>query len=534
MGKKDATLSLPAFSFDVEKITVVGVSGASQKVTQNVYVGEVAVSTQTTGATGSHDYAINADYQAAGNIYTIKVTNSYNTQISKILIYKKEGGSEVTKVDAPTFSVSEGTFSSAFTLKLSTATSGAKIYYTTDGTNPTAESTLYTDEGIAISQTTTVKAVAEKDGTLSDVAAAVYTYKEGVVPTGTYTYEKVTSTDGLVDGGIYIIVNETNNVAMGWLETDKRHTAAITVTDGKISLDAANVATEEGQSDKVYEIALEAASDSWLLKDIVADQYLRGGKASLENVSSPTTSDRAAIAFTTQGNVEIKYSTYELLYNKSASIFRCYASGQQKVQLYRRVGTFKITAAGYATHYTENAYAMPEGVKGATVTEDGDALSLNYIYPSGTAVPAKSPLVLKGAEGTYTYAVLSSDATPATDNLLHGSTTDVLTDVEGATYYYKLSYDDNGENLGFYWAAENGAAFTSKGGLCFLALFESAKQNRKSGIAFDDMATTTSIDHTSTMEKTQSAPVYTLDGRRVQRIAGKGFYIVGGKKYIVK
>lgn len=89
-GKQGATLSLPAFPFAVSKIKVFGRDKASSKVTQNIYVGEKAVSTQTTNATENHIYEIAEASQAAGNIYTLKVTNAYNTQITKIVVYAKD------------------------------------------------------------------------------------------------------------------------------------------------------------------------------------------------------------------------------------------------------------------------------------------------------------------------------------------------------------------------------------------------------------------------------------------------------------
>ena len=88
-GKEGAYVMLPAFNFDVASIEVEGNSSASGNTKQNIFVGETAVSTETTGAQGTNTYAIAEAYQAAGTIYTIKVTSNHNDQIRTIKIYKK-------------------------------------------------------------------------------------------------------------------------------------------------------------------------------------------------------------------------------------------------------------------------------------------------------------------------------------------------------------------------------------------------------------------------------------------------------------
>ena len=87
LGKSGATLTLPAFGFNVSKIKVYGTSGASASVKFNVFVGDEAVSTEVTNSTDDHEFAIEAGKQAVGTIYTIKVTNSYNMRTSKIEVY---------------------------------------------------------------------------------------------------------------------------------------------------------------------------------------------------------------------------------------------------------------------------------------------------------------------------------------------------------------------------------------------------------------------------------------------------------------
>jgi hypothetical protein len=100
-GKNNATLTLPAFDFAVEKIEIVGNGQASANTTQNIFVGDIPVSDETTNAKLTHEYLINENYQAAGNIYTIKVTNGYNTQITYIKVY--EAGADEPVVIEPTW-----------------------------------------------------------------------------------------------------------------------------------------------------------------------------------------------------------------------------------------------------------------------------------------------------------------------------------------------------------------------------------------------------------------------------------------------
>ena len=78
-------------------------------------------------------------------------------------------------VATPTFSPEAGTYTSPQNVTISTETSGATIYYTTNGDDPTTNSTPY-DGPISVSSTTTIKAIAAKANmTTSDVATATYT-----------------------------------------------------------------------------------------------------------------------------------------------------------------------------------------------------------------------------------------------------------------------------------------------------------------------------------------------------------------------
>lgn len=86
------------------------------------------------------------------------------------------GGSGTSTVSAPTISGSTP-FAENTTVTMS-AESGAEIRYTTDGTTPTASSTLYSAP-ITLTDTTTVKAIALKNGLNSSVATKVFTKSSG-------------------------------------------------------------------------------------------------------------------------------------------------------------------------------------------------------------------------------------------------------------------------------------------------------------------------------------------------------------------
>ena len=77
-------------------------------------------------------------------------------------------------VATPTFSPTPGSFSSAQTVTISTATSGATIYYTTDTSSPSTSSTVYKG-ALTVSNTETIKAIAVESGMAdSTVATASY------------------------------------------------------------------------------------------------------------------------------------------------------------------------------------------------------------------------------------------------------------------------------------------------------------------------------------------------------------------------
>ena len=106
----------------------------------------------------------------------------------------------VAAVEAPTFSPAAGTFTTAQTVTLSCATTGATIYYTLDGTEPTDSSTEYTN-AIAVSTTTTIKAIAYVGSEASTVATATYHINSQDNP---YTVAQALAFNEYPANGIYV------------------------------------------------------------------------------------------------------------------------------------------------------------------------------------------------------------------------------------------------------------------------------------------------------------------------------------------
>ena len=146
-------------------------------------------------------------------------------------------------VGAPTFVPAAGTYTENQSVSLSSSTDGATIYYTTDGTTPTAASNVYSG-AITVTGTpgerisTTIKAIAVKPGMQnSSVASATYVIELPAPAPSTYA---VTVNNGTGDGSYTAgaTVTITADTASSGHEFDKW-----TVVSGGVTLASATSAT---------------------------------------------------------------------------------------------------------------------------------------------------------------------------------------------------------------------------------------------------------------------------------------------------
>ncbi|MGN0701051.1 MAG: chitobiase/beta-hexosaminidase C-terminal domain-containing protein [Oscillospiraceae bacterium] len=152
---------------------------------------EVTITTATDGAKIYYT-TDGSEPSANSTLYNGAFTVSENTTVKAIAVKENWADSSVVSaeyiiaVSAPEISPNGGTFSKSQEVTITTATEGAEIYYTLDGTDPTADSTLY-EGAFTLTKTTTVKAKAFKSGMAdSEVVTATFTKKSngggGYVP----------------------------------------------------------------------------------------------------------------------------------------------------------------------------------------------------------------------------------------------------------------------------------------------------------------------------------------------------------------
>ena len=189
-----------------------------------------------------------------------------------------------------------------------------------------------------------------------------------------------------------------------------------------------------------------------------------------------------------------------------------------------------ITAAGYATLYATVDLDVPSDVEAYTVTINEKRATLNKI--GSGIIPANTGVVLKGAEGTYSFAVTTTTNT-VKNNVLGGTV--------AATYItddaYVLAVIDN--VVGFYKAAmnqEDGTAWLNNANKAYLpasAVPASANNISFFGFRFgDDEEETTGVEEVEI--RNEKEEIFDLAGRRISEITSPGIYIVNGKKVLVK
>ena len=441
-------------------------------------------------------------------------------------------------------------------MSLSCATEGASIYYTTDGSTPAANNgTLYTpSSSIVLTNTTTVKAIAVLNDVASNVAVATYTY-EPVAENHPALFQVVTNLNELTADHTYLIGSANGSAnkgyVLGYQKAKNRQAVAATITDGQLSVE--KLASDKSDKSNPYPLTfIPDGTGKFLIKDMVLGMYLACGTSTNNNLLSTEQGYSASVTIDAEKNATLILSNTKdegycyMAFNSFDKLFNCYTQnpGQDPVQIYKQLtGHFTITEASYATYYTDKAFIMPDGVKGGIVTErpQNGGLVLTYYYTPGSLVPPLTPIVLKGNAGKYIFPLTSTTEEAPAGNLLRGTLSDGNTasnDDASGTTYYQLSMEEEG--IGFYYGADDGAAFDIGANKAYLVLTTEQQQSMKqTGLIFTDIeedvpAAIAPIRHAA---HSAAHSLYDLGGRQVQPKHGtlpQGIYIMNGQKVLVR
>lgn len=177
-----------------------------------------------------------------------------------------------------------------------------------------------------------------------------------------------------------------------------------------------------------------------------------------------------------------------------------------------------VSAAGYATLYAPVALTIPKNVQAYTASFADNKVTLTPI--EGT-IPANTGVVIEAAEGTYNFAITTTEATATSD--LTGNV--ATANVDAASAAYILGKTD-AQGVGFFKLNSTDRAI--KGGRAYYV----APNGGAAAYLFN--GNVTGLEAIKTALNDANAPIYDLSGRKVAKAVKGGLYIKNGQKFIVK
>ena len=523
---KSLTLSTSGIEGTISKI-VINTSGATSIAGScTVTVGGTQFGNKITLTKTATNYTLEGN--ASGNIVL-----SY-TQTSSKAIYIKSititytpnsgGGGETPDVpvvetvatpiitpETTTFNEGESVF-----VSIATETQDAEIYYTLDGTDPSTENGELYEGEIEITETTTVKAIAVKDGwNNSEVAEAKYT-KTVVIEGGVVDVLNLalTGAEGTTysswsgktskSSAVYAGQSAGGNDAIQLRSKDSNSGIVTTVSGGKvkkISID--------------WNVNTDAARELW----VYGSNTAYSSPTELYNASTDGDKLAEIVCGTTEFVIEGDYEYIGLRSGSGAmylnSIEITWVEEEEEPATYT-----------WSSFYAAIPVAIPEGVEAYIVTAaNAGYVTLTQIY---NAVPANTGVILKGGSIEATNDNYYSGAVAeVTGNLLQGTMTNTYISEEA----YVLGKVDG--VIGLYKALMTDGQWLNNANKAYLpASVVPAAAQGAANFSFRFDEGTTGIENVEV--ENASNVIYDLTGRRVEAITAPGIYIVNGVKRVVR
>jgi hypothetical protein len=358
----------------------------------------MSITDATTNATFTHAWPINIPGTVGANAAYVGFTGGTGgyTAIQEIIGWTMSSSTSGTATATPTFSPAAGTYATAQTVTISDTTSGATIYYTTNGTTPTTSSTKYT-AAITVSSTQTVQAIAVATGfTQSAVGSAAYTITSpAATPTfspvaGTYTTaQTVTISDTTSNATIYYTTNGSTPTTSSTV-----YSAPITISSTQ-TVQAIAVAagfTQSAVGSAAYTINLPVAATPTF-------SPAAGTYATAQTVTISDTTSGATIYYTTNGTTPTTSSTK---YTAAITV-----SGTRTVQAIAVATGFTQSAVGSAA-YTIN---LPVAATPTFSPSAGTYSSAQTVTISDTTSGAAIYYTTNGTTPTTSSTVYSAPIT---------------------------------------------------------------------------------------------------------------------------
>jgi len=191
-----------------------------------------------------------------------------------------------------------------------------------------------------------------------------------------------------------------------------------------------------------------------------------------------------------------------------------------------------ISEVGYATLYYKNVpLTVPANVTATTYSASGTELTVDCKYEEGDVIPANEAVVLKGSKDVYKFYVGTETTGKSESSALYGTDEETEINDEGYKYYILslASGSNDSSTVGFYYQVEGGESVTNGAHKAYLKVAEDSAA--KSFYLFG--SETTGLKNLNVTESEDNAPVYDLQGRRVET-PSKGIYIKNNRKFVVK
>ncbi|HXB02146.1 MAG TPA: chitobiase/beta-hexosaminidase C-terminal domain-containing protein, partial [Opitutaceae bacterium] len=235
------------------------------------------------------------------NYWGAFVDTSANGGVGTVSVCNFSTGGTLPQAAAPVFSPAAGTYTNTQNVSITSATGGASIRYTTDGSTPSETAgTLYSG-AVNISTTTTLKAIAYESGyTDSSITSATYTISAPTVSTPTFspaggTYssaQNVTISDSTSGATIYYTTNCTTP------------TTSSTVYSGAIAVSSTTTIKALGVLSGDANSAVASATYTISLPQVATPSFSPAGGtySSAQNVTISDSTGGASIRYTTDGS----------------------------------------------------------------------------------------------------------------------------------------------------------------------------------------------------------------------------------------